>query len=343
MPAHAKKPKPASTSTTPKPGQPGQAQRPGQAPVRPGEQAKPRDMADPTTVTDDTTKKPQDYAYKKNERGAQLYGKNGIQAADVRQGRIADCFLAASLSSVAGARPDAIKSAIVDNKDGTYTVRFYKVDWNGEKRVFKETVDSDLPWDTAADAPAYAKSTEMAEGAAGSAGTGGGAGKAWMELWPSILEKAYAQWKGGSYDTIGHGGNSGDVLEALTGQRSTTESTAGGAAGGENDALWTKMKKASADKKPMTAGSGDKDDAKYKDPKAGVYGWHAYTVLGVEEKKAGDKTEKMVTLRNPWGKRRRDSDAAAVGDTDNEKAGGVFQLEWKEFRRLYADVTISGG
>ncbi|MSP91966.1 MAG: hypothetical protein EXR79_09245 [Myxococcales bacterium] len=332
MPAHAKKPKPASNSATPKPGQPGQAQLPGQAPVRPGEQPKPRDMADPSVVTDDATKKPEDHAYKKNERAAQLYGKNGIQASDVRQGRIADCFLAASMSAVAGARPDAIKNAIIDNKDGTYSVRFYKVDWNGEKRVSKETVDSDLPWDQASDAPAYAKSTEGGEG-----------GKAWMELWPSILEKAYAQWKGGSYDAIGHGGNSGDVLEALTGQRSTSESTAGAEAGGTNDALWAKMKKASAEKRPMTAGSGDKDDAKYKDPKAGVYGWHAYTVLGVEEKKAGDKTEKMVTLRNPWGKRRRDGDAAAVGDSDNEKAAGVFQLEWKEFRRLYDDVTISGG
>ena len=128
-------------------------------------------------------------------------------------------------------------------------------------------------------------------------------------------------------------------MTALTGEPSKQQSTQGS---GDNDPLWTKMKAASDQKKPMTAGSGDKDDAKYKDPKAGVYGWHAYTVLGVEEAKEGDKTKRNVILRNPWGKRRRDGDAAAVGDTENSTAGGVFKLEWAEFRRLYDNVTING-
>jgi hypothetical protein len=335
-PAHAQKNKPQNTPKTT--GHQGGAKKQrghrDHGPQRPGDQRKPRDLNDPSVVIDDTTKQPHDYQYKKNERGATLYGPNGIQASDVKQGRIADCFLAASLGAVASAQPDAIKRAIKDNKDGTYTVRFFTIDWNGEKRAFKETVDADLPWDAMNDAPAYAKSTEQV------------AGKQHMELWPSILEKAYAQWKG-TYDDIGHGGSSGDVMEALTGVRSSQTSTTGA---DDNDALWEKMKRASAAKRPMTAGSGDKDDAKYKDPKAGVYGWHAYTVLGVDEKpgKAGEKPERSVKLRNPWGKRRRDADATAVEGQEGkekvaaEQATGEFTLSWAEFRRLYDDVTVSG-
>lgn len=322
--AHKKKKDKKKQNQNPRPQQPQPGQQ--QAPVKPKPEApKPnRDIADPGVVKDQTTKADDPYAYKKNDRGAQLYGPDGIKAGDVRQGAIADCYLAAAMSSVAGAKPDAVRQSIKDNKDGTYTVRFFELDWQGQKTTHFETVDADLAHN--GDSPAYARSTEMVDG------------KQWMELWPSIIEKAYAAWKG-SYDAIGHGGVSGDVMTALTGEPSRQQSTQGS---GENDALWTKMKAASDQKKPMTAGSGDKDDPKYKDPKAGVYGWHAYTVLGVEEVKDGDKTKRQVVLRNPWGKRRRDSDAAAVGDTENSTAGGVFKLDWAEFRRLYDDVTING-
>jgi hypothetical protein len=318
-----KKPQPQPPKPVqPKPQQPQAPVQP--KPVEPAKPAAPRDLVDPAVVKDADTKALDPYAYKKNDRAAKLYGPNGIQALDVRQGAIGDCFLAAALAAVAGSRPDAIKNAIKDNADGTYTVRFYELDWAGNKTVHAETVDADLPHN--GETPAYARSTEVVEG------------KQWMELWPSILEKAYANWKG-SYDAIGHGGVSGDVMQALTGEKGKYQKTAGV---GENDALWTKMKGASDAKKPMTAGSGGEEDPRYKDASAGVYGWHAYTVMGVEETKVGDKTEKFVIMRNPWGKRRRDADAAKVGDTTNSTAGGVFKLSWSEFRRLYDDVTVSG-
>ncbi len=312
-----------------------QDQRPKpQAPQKPKPQAaqqpKPqapaqkRDLADPGLTLDPATKAAKPYDYKKNDRGAQLYGPDGIQALDVKQGAIGDCYLAAALAGVAGARPDAIKQAIKDNNDGTYTVRFWELDYSGRKTAHTETVDGDLPHNL--DAPAYIKSTEKVNG------------KEYMEMWPSILEKAYASWKG-SYEEIGNGGYAGDVLTALTGEPSRQQTTSGP---GEADPLWAKMKAASDQKKPMVAGSGGKDDERYKDPKAGVYGWHAYTVMGVREVKEGDKTKRVVTMRNPWSVRRRSSDAAAVGDTSNATAGGVFELDWAEFRRLYDNVTVNG-
>lgn len=287
-----------------------------------------RDLPDPEVVTKETTdaagkttKAKDPYAYQAAAAGSMLYGPNGVVPGDVRQGAIGDCFLAAALASVASTQPDAITKAIKDNGDGTYTITFYEVDWSGKAKPHQVSVDGDLPYNGAA--PAYAKSTEEIDG------------KTNLELWPSILEKAWAQFKG-SYNEIGHGGNAGDVMEALTGKRSRSDQTAGK---GENDPLWTKMKKAADEKKAMTAGTGDKDDAKYKDPKAGVYGWHAYTVMGVEERKEGDKATRFVKLRNPWSVRRRASDAAAVGDTKN---AGEFELTWAEFRRLYDDVQING-
>lgn len=283
----------------------------------------PRDLADPDVVKDQKSGVKDPYEYQKNERGAPLYGPNGIQASDVRQGAIADCYFAAAMAAVASANPEAIDKAIKDNQDGTFTVTFFEVDWQGNAKPHKVTVDADLPWNKGADLPAYAQSTEKVDGKPG------------MELWPSILEKAYAQWKG-SYDDIGHGGNSGRVMEALTGKRSKPENTT------DADPLWEKMLKATEAKKPMTAGTGAADDARYKDPEAGVYGWHAYTVLAAYEKKEGDQVKRYVTMRNPWAVRRRSSDAAAVGDKDNATAGGVFDLTYDEFRRLYDNVSING-
>ena len=284
----------------------------------------PRDLVDPGVTKDETTKQDAPYGYQKNDRGAKLYGPDGIRAVDVRQGAIGDCYLAAAMASVAGTKPDAVRQAIKDNHDGTFTVRFFELDWQGKKSAHSETVDADLPQN--GEMPAYAKSTEVVDG------------KQFMELWPSIIEKAYAAWKG-SYEAMGHGGISGDVLTALTGEPSKQTSTSGP---GEADPLWTKMKAASDQKKPMTAGSGGKDDERYKDPEAGVYGWHAYSILGVEEVKEGDKVNRMVVLRNPWGKRRRGADAEAVGDKTNDTAQGIFKLSWAEFRRLYDNVTFNG-
>jgi len=321
---HKPKPKPQPTPTpTPTPVTP----TPAPAPIKPTPQVpvKPRDLPDPDVTRDEKTKQPEPYAYQKNDRGAKLYGPNGVQTADVRQGYIGDCYLAAALASVAGTRPDAVKSAIKDNGDGTYTVRFYELGWDGKKSAHMETVDADLP--SYSGHAAYANSTEQVDG------------KDYMELWPSVVEKAYAAWKG-SYDKIGHGGQSADVITALTGEPCKSAPTAGA---GDNDPLWTRMQKASQDKRPMTASTGGEEDARYKDPQAGVYGWHAYSVLGVEEKKNGGKSERTVTMRNPWAVRRRSSDAAAVGDTGNKTGGGVFVLPWAEFRRLYDNVVVQGG
>ena len=60
----------------------------------------------------------------------------------------------------------------------------------------------------------------------------------------------------------------------------------------------------------------------------GVYGDHAYSILGYE--KTG--TERYVVLRNPWG----ESEPAGNGAND-----GVFKLKLEEFQKLYDNVMYT--
>lgn len=117
---------------------------------------------------------------------------------DLQQGLVGDCFLLASLGGIANKQPDVLENAIQDNKDGTYTVRFYEKIMGAPFPVY-ETVNNLLPVDKNGNLT-YAKQGDNGE------------------LWPAIVEKAWAQHNGG-YDKI-DGGNPGEMLEALTGKPS---------------------------------------------------------------------------------------------------------------------------
>jgi hypothetical protein len=69
-----------------------------------------------------------------------LFGPIGPRAQDVDQGDLGDCYLMASLASVAAKNPQAIRDMIIDNGDDTYTIRFF----NGGKAEYV-TVDRFLP------------------------------------------------------------------------------------------------------------------------------------------------------------------------------------------------------
>jgi hypothetical protein len=132
---------------------------------------------------------------------------------DVQQGGLADCFLIAAMNAIGNANPKFLDDAVqYDAKTGLYKVRFYEESgWDAKtgKPSYKEhweTVDGNLPSSGPGMGPAYAEAAP---------------GKA---QWGAILEKAYAQWKGG-YDAIGKGGNSGEAMEGITGVASVPKST----------------------------------------------------------------------------------------------------------------------
>lgn len=249
----------------------------------------PRDLADPTVLTKHTT----DTTWKPVQDGKLFV--DSINFDDVVQGSIGDCYLAASLSAVAHANPDIIKNAIKDNGDNTFTVRFYE---NG--REVKINVDGDMP-QSAMGTARYAKSR-----------TGN-------ELWVGLLEKAYAQWKGG-YDAIGNGGTSQAVIGALTGKYvAFTSSTT-------LDAVYANVKRGAENHKPMAAPTRPTDSGTDYSG-TGVYANHMYTVLGASE----EGGQKYIQLRNPWGRSEHGSDG---------KDDGIFKMKLEDFGRLYGGVNV---
>ncbi|MBI5546994.1 MAG: hypothetical protein HY901_24195 [Deltaproteobacteria bacterium] len=232
--------------------------------------------------------------------------KDGPTPEDVQQGQIGDCYLPAAMAALAKAQPDVIQKMIKDNGDGTYTVTFKAQQWDAMGGYVDEpvTVDGDL-YVRHNGTPLY--------GASNSADKK----PKTMELWFPLFEKAYAQWKG-SYDTIGSGGYTPTVWEACLGRpgRRIRE--------GSSDQLWSEIKQAIDEKRPVAAGTyGEDEGARYTN--TGVYADHAYSILGYEEQDG----QRYVILRNPWG------ESEPRGDGKND---GIFSLKLEELEKLYETV-----
>jgi hypothetical protein len=119
---------------------------------------------------------------------------DGFAAGDVNQGGIGDCWMIAGIQALAIHDPDALKRMIRRNSNGLYTVTF----GDGTEVV----VSADLPLGPDG-RPAFASN---------------GIGDA--ELWPLLIEKAYAQ-RQGSWGAV-VGGNQSTSIEMLTGRDRST-------------------------------------------------------------------------------------------------------------------------
>jgi hypothetical protein len=188
---------------------------------------------------------------------------------DIKQGGLADCYLFAALAAIVNTHPENIVSMIYDHGDDSYTVTFKGV-FNFWSEA-KEKVTADFP-----------------------VGKHGYVGSR-KAIWPLVIEKAYAQEKGGT-DKIGSGGYSGTVIDDLLNVSASSfnpqEKTA--------DYIMAKVLKAKQEKWPMTIYSPKKDDASAEkkqlaDGTPGLYFWHAYTIVDV------DGQGNRLKLFNPWG------------------------------------------
>ena len=234
----------------------------------------------------------------------------GVEATDVKQGALGDCYYVAALAAVAHRDPKAIEDAVKDNGDGTYTCRFYPKVGGAPKHV---DVDGEL-YVNASGAPKYAKSEDAKEPDK-------------MELWPAILEKGYAAFKG-DFDEMGNGGKVSTVLQNLYGQKTKyvpiQERTL--------DNLWKFISEAKKGSWPMVALTFGKkhEDAKalYKGIK--LYPSHAYSILDSRK----ENGQRYVTLRNPWGKSEPGNDG---------KNDGIFELTLEDFKKYYMDLVWFAG
>jgi hypothetical protein len=234
---------------------------------------------------------------------------------DIKQGAIGDCFLMAAQGALASANPDTIRNAIRDNGDGTYTVTLYEksggflgLGQSVEKREI--TVNAEFPKDGKHANPTGDQVDNKAE------------------IWPLIVEKAYAQLKGG-YEAISQGGLPKDVMFALTGKEANSVKT--------NKLSFDDLAANLSGGQAVTASTTDLRNVPFATPgdasSGGVYGMittkgtgtkderHAYIVQSTYVAADG---QQMVRLFNPWG------------------SSHPSDMPFAEFQKLFTHVDISG-
>ena len=186
--------------------------------------------------------------------GDPLYPNGEPSINDIDQGDFGDCWLLAALGSTAMTDPQKIKDLITDNGDGTYTVHFQDGD---------VTVNDDALLDQGAD----------------------------QGKWVAIVETAYAEREGGTYDEI-EGGDANDAYEDLFGADtgSFDPDSTNDLFFGDNKSpgdSYDSMREALDDGRPVTASVRDR---------IGIDGGHALIVTNVYERDG----VRYVELMNPW-------------------------------------------
>lgn len=134
-----------------------------------------------------------------------------VHPSDARQGKLGDCYLVAALVAVAKTDPHLIRTMISEEHRGRYTVRLRQVGDRGDD--VGVIVDRSFPYVTQARErlPAFANVGDQAVVR----------GWTYYELWPAMIEKAYAQHRGG-YKEIESGGHCATVFSFISGAPTET-------------------------------------------------------------------------------------------------------------------------
>jgi hypothetical protein len=229
-----------------------------------------------------------------------------IDPHDVEQGELGDCYLIAGMAAVARAQPDAIGKLIEPREDGSFDVTLHvRKDRISKPTPVKTRVDAQLP-SHGGGRLIYAGSSDKKDGA--------------RELWPSLIEKAFATVRSG-YEAI-EGGNVGDMpftgaTELLTGKNEAYTSVDGLSP----DQILERLQAALDKKQPVTLDSRNmrEDSESAKEANAiNVYGNHAYAVEAV------DLQKKTAKLQNPWGSHH------------------VTEITGAQIKKFYAAIRVGG-
>ncbi len=275
---------------------------------------------------------------------APLFDERGPNYDDPQQGVLGDCYLIAALSAVAQMDPGRIRRMISPLGDGRYSVTFWVACVENGIYTFnphQEIVTNEVPISTLGRDPAFSGTPRPAEDDSGRPATGQ------RELWVSLVERAYAQWRGG-FREAGDGGLASVALAEITGTASRTfwkdgstfvevttpmppagSEPRGGSRGGERRldaaAVLREIEQALRGGAPVTAGTSGSDEAA---AAHGLFSPHGYSVLW-----AGGGA---MLVRNPHrdptrGGRRVRVDAAVLAECFSEiaisgaRSGGAVQ------------------
>jgi hypothetical protein len=224
-----------------------------------------------------------------------LYGKSGHPvASDIKQGQLGDCYLLASMGSLAFQQPALIESAIrYDAERESFRVSLYEAQRNllgfkkEPKKVDVEVTQADLAADFArtGNIPAPLSSSPPA-------------------VWPAVIETAYAKHAARSgetledgFDRIDNGGWPKDALFSLSGAPAD-QLTGSRLKHQKLSDVYEDLKHDLDEHRPIVLSTNPvnltkEDGLLSSDNDAG----HAYMVEGI--RKVDDQVK--ITLRNPWG------------------------------------------
>lgn len=195
-----------------------------------------------------------------------------ISVNDIHQGQIGDCFLLSSIGELALWHPSFIQNMIKVGANGTETVTLFKA------------ANGSLPsWFTTA----FKVATQTVTNSFPTNSVNNGATQDLVgtqkEIWPQVIEKAYAQANGG-YGGIQNGGSPVIALEELTGHAATWQPAS------TVTLALLQSHMAAGDLIVMDTGPGG--SAKFN-----LVGSHAYMFEGL----VGSGSSASVKLGNPWG------------------------------------------
>lgn len=239
-----------------------------------------------------------------------------VTGSAVGQGDLGDCYFLAALVAFANTNPRAVRRAIRDNGDGTYTVTFQERK-HGSMHPVSVRVDTQFPTDSRG---------------AQKFGKGLRTGPHGQELWPALFEKAFAAWHKG-YVHINEGGDGGVALTSLTGKPSKTLTPNRYSA----DALWRRLVHAGKARDAMVTSTPATRELHRRTGRrdlAGLIEDHYYAVLGTVRRGG----RRFVRLYTPL----VDFTAAPVGTpSPRDNAQRKIELALEDYRRDFDELVVN--
>jgi hypothetical protein len=208
--------------------------------------------------------------------------ENEVDPGDVKQGLLGDCYLCAAMIAVARANPGKIASMIDEQDDGTYNVTLNLKAGVLSKDGGPQVINVDASFPTKNGVPVYVKEGDVTEDGS-------------PELWPMLIEKAYAKAKGG-YTKI-QSGNAGDAAAMIGGGKSKEHWISSMSAEKIADLIDEALKKEWPVICVTAPDKGEKPTKTEDRENLDIVANHAYPAKAV----SADK--KTVELQNPWGKK----------------------------------------
>ncbi len=137
-----------------------------------------------------------------------------ISVADINQGQLGDCFILSPIGELALFHPSSITQMIHANANGTETVTLYTAS-DGQLPTFGTTSFTPIGVTVTNSFPSNSVNNGATQDVVGNQ----------KEIWPQVLEKAFATLDGG-YTAIAGGGSPVIATEELTGKAATWMSPA---------------------------------------------------------------------------------------------------------------------